>query len=290
MNHVLVSVLPNNVTLPPMGVQGFSAAVLGATNQNVVWQVHGTGCGTAGSCGAVTPAGTYTAPPVPPTPYSLQVVALSQDDPNQSGTASVTISNAPNILTLHPASVYAGGVNGFTLRVDGSGFIPSTPGPSSKLILGGTARVTTCANANSCSAPVTTTDVAQAGNLSVKLQNPDLTASQTVQLVIAPPGAHVVAVDISTGAAIAGTLGGWSCKAPGPVQFDGGYLLEHLPVGHSYSVYAEPLDGTVSPAEVSNALVTLRRNATTDPGWPPAQGCVVPPVNTEFTSHTRPAP
>jgi len=37
-------------------------------------------------------------------------------------------------------------------------------------------------------------------------------------------------------------------------------------------VYAEPLDGTVSPADVSNALVTLCRNSTTDPGWsPPAR-------------------
>lgn len=103
-------------------------------------------------------------------------------------------------------------------------------------------------------------------------------------------GAHVVAVDASTGALIAGTMGGWSCKAPGPVQFDGSYFIDHLPLGHSYAVYAEPLDGAVSPSEVTNALVTLCRNATTDPGWPPAQGCVVPPFNQEFTTRTRPAP
>ncbi len=103
-------------------------------------------------------------------------------------------------------------------------------------------------------------------------------------------GAHVVAVDEASGAVIAGTLGGWSCQAPGPTQFDGTYLLEHLPVGHSYNVYAEPLDGAVSPAEVSNALVTLCRNSTTEPGWPATQACVVPAVNQEFTTRTRPAP
>ncbi len=103
-------------------------------------------------------------------------------------------------------------------------------------------------------------------------------------------GAHVVAVDEATGAVIAGTMGGWSCKAPGPVQFDGTYVLEHLPVGHSYNVYAEPLDGAVSPSEMSNALTTLCRNSTTDPGWPATQACVVPPVNQEFTTRTRPAP
>lgn len=103
-------------------------------------------------------------------------------------------------------------------------------------------------------------------------------------------GAHVVAVDTSSGAVIAGTLGGWSCRAPGPVQFDGSYLIDHLPVNRTYSIYAEPLDGAVTPSEVTNALVTLCRNSTTDPGWPPGQGCVVPPVNQEFTARTRPAP
>ena len=117
-----------------------------------------------------------------------------------------------------------------------------------------------------------------------------------LSLPTAPPGvsgifgAHVVAVDAASGAVVAGTLGGWSCKAPGPVQFDGSYLIAHLPVGHSYAVYAEPLDGAVSPSDVSNALVTLCRNATTDPGWPPTQSCMVPPVNLEFTSRTRPEP
>ena len=103
-------------------------------------------------------------------------------------------------------------------------------------------------------------------------------------------GAHVVAVNVSTGNVIAGTLGGWSCAAPGPAQFDGSYLISHLPVGESYSVYAEPLDGVVAPANVSTALTTLCRNATTDPGWPPAQACAVPSADLEFTARARPAP
>lgn len=103
-------------------------------------------------------------------------------------------------------------------------------------------------------------------------------------------GAHVVAVDTSSGAVIAGVLGGWSCQAPGPVQFDGSYVLEHLAVNRTYAVYAEPLDGAVAPSDVSDALVTLCRNATTDPGWPASQACVVPPVDTQFTTRTLPAP
>jgi hypothetical protein len=103
-------------------------------------------------------------------------------------------------------------------------------------------------------------------------------------------GAHVVAVDVSTGNAIAGTLSGWRCQAPGPAQFDGTYLIAHLPVGRGYSVYAEPLGGVVLPTNVSPALTTLCRNATTDPGWPPAQSCVVPAVDQQFTVRLLPAP
>jgi hypothetical protein len=112
----------------------------------------------------------------------------------------------------------------------------------------------------------------------------------------APPGvtgifgSHVVAVDSASGAVIGGTLGGWSCTAPGPVQFDGNYEIDRLPVGRSYTVYAEPLNGAVDPSQVSNATASLCRNPTTDPGWPPLQGCVVPAMETSFTTRTRPGP
>jgi hypothetical protein len=101
-------------------------------------------------------------------------------------------------------------------------------------------------------------------------------------------GAHVVAVDAASGAVIGATLGGWSCAAPGPAQFDGTYEISHLPVGRSYQIYAEPLDNTVYPSLVSPATASLCRNPTTDAGWPPLQACVVPVVNTSFTTRTRP--
>ncbi len=103
-------------------------------------------------------------------------------------------------------------------------------------------------------------------------------------------GAHVVAVDAESGTVIAGTLGGWSCQAPGPVQFDGTYKIGALAVNHAYKIYAEPLNGAVGPSEVSNALASLCRNPTTDPGWPPLQSCVVPQPNIEFTTATHPSP
>jgi Matrixin len=103
-------------------------------------------------------------------------------------------------------------------------------------------------------------------------------------------GTHVVAVDAASGNVIAGTLGGWSCTSPGPTQFDGSYVIQALPVGHSYQIYAEALNGAVDPSQVSNALIPLCRNPTTDAGWPPLMTCVVPAVETSFTLRVRPAP
>ena len=103
-------------------------------------------------------------------------------------------------------------------------------------------------------------------------------------------GAQVVAVDNASGAAIGATLGGWSCTAPGPAQFDGTFEIDGLAVGQSYTVYAEALNGAVDPSQFGNATASLCRNPTTDPGWPALQGCVVPTVQTSFTTRTRPGP
>jgi Matrixin len=121
-----------------------------------------------------------------------------------------------------------------------------------------------------------------------------ITPANPLSLPASPPGvtgifgSHVVAVDSSTGAVVAATIGGWSCTSTGPAQFDGTYEIDHLALASSYKIYAEPLDGVVDPSSVTPATTTLCRNPTTDPGWPPLQGCVVPTVDTSFTTRTRP--
>ena len=200
MNHILVTVLPNSVTLAPLGTQTFFATVLGTSNQNVYWQVQGSGCGLAGSCGTMDSTGNYVAPSIAPSPNSLKVVALSQDDSSQSGTANVSITNGPNITTLHPASVYGGGQNGFTVQVMGGGFIASSPGPGSILVINGTSRVTSCPSATSCSAALTSTDVAHPGNLEIAVTNPNTATSNVVHLVVVAPGGSDDVIALSIGA------------------------------------------------------------------------------------------
>jgi hypothetical protein len=200
INHVLVSVLPGSITLAPQAVQGFTASVLGASNQNVVWQIQGTACSTAGACGAINALGPYTAPSIPPTPDAIQVLAISSDDTSQSGIANVTISTGANILTLHPSSVYAGAAQGFTLKVEGSGFAASSPGPSATLLIAGTARTTTCTSTLECTAPVTAVDVAVVGSVSIQIQNPSGTKSSVVSLVVAAPNTSDEVIALSSSA------------------------------------------------------------------------------------------
>jgi hypothetical protein len=203
INHVLVSVQPASITLAPLAVEGFTAAVLGTSNQSVVWQIQGTACANIGVCGAIDANGNYTAPGSAPTPDALQVVAISSDDTTQSGAANVTISTGANILSLHPASVYAGAADGFTVLVEGSGFTASTPGPGSTLLIAGTPRTTTCLASTECSAPVTAADVSLDGNVSVQIQNPSGTKSNAVSLVVALPNTSndVIALTSSSPAA-----------------------------------------------------------------------------------------
>jgi hypothetical protein len=134
-------------------------------------------------------------------------------------------------------------------------------------------------------------DSAHAGSISGRI-----VPANPLSLPGAPPcvtgnfASHVVAIDAASGQVIAGTVGGWSCTDPGPTQFDGHYVIDRLPVGRSYTVYAEPLDGVVSPGQIIPAIASLCRNTTTDAGWPPLQGCLVPAANTSFTTRTRPGP
>jgi len=200
INHDLVTVLPSSATLAPLAVQQFAASVLGASNQSVVWQIRGTPCSMAGACGTIDANGIYTAPGSAPSPNAFSIVAICADDPLQSGSANLVIAFGANILALHPASVYAGAANGFTLRVDGSNFAAATPGPGSLLLVGGTARTTTCNSVMQCTASVAAADVSTPGNLSVQVRNPDNTTSNSVGLLVIAPNVSDELISLTSAA------------------------------------------------------------------------------------------
>lgn len=95
-------------------------------------------------------------------------------------------------------------------------------------------------------------------------------------------GSHVVAVDADTGSVIAGTLGGWSCSTANPptAQFDGSFLIQRLPVGRNYLIYAEPLIGIATAPNFGVALSDLCGAGA---------ACRMPAVDTNFNVRTLPA-
>jgi hypothetical protein len=89
-----------------------------------------------------------------------------------------------------------------------------------------------------------------------------------------------VAVNTATGAVVAGVIGGWSCnEATGALRFDGSFDIERLPVGQTYTVYAEPLVGAVTPADFSDALGDLCSSGA----------CITPAVDTDFNPRILPS-
>lgn len=104
--------------------------------------------------------------------------------------------------------------------------------------------------------------------------------------------AQVVALDSATGSVTAAVIGGWSCGDPGPAQFDGSFSLQRLAVGTSqrYEIYAEPLDGPVTPGNIFENLIEICRDPATDPGWPAQYACAAPAPAAPFSARMRPGP
>lgn len=110
-----------------------------------------------------------------------------------------------------------------------------------------------------------------------------LAATSAGEYVTGIFGAHVVAVDANTGEVVAGVLSGWSCPSPtSPPVFDGSYTIEHLPLGRSYNLYIEPLDGAFLPSDVGGNGLNVCSASDATP-------CTAPPVNTDFVARVKPA-
>jgi len=192
--HIIVTVSPASASLAPATTQQFTTNILGTTNQTVTWNTTGTACSGAGlPCGLIDANGLYTAPTSTPSPNAINILATSSEDSSRTGNASVTITNAVTIVSLLPASATAGGVGSFTLEVLGGNFAPTSPGPGSTILINGNPRTTNCISNGTCTTALNSNDLANAGNLPITIQNPDLTLSNTVNFIVV---ANIGPVDI----------------------------------------------------------------------------------------------
>jgi hypothetical protein len=175
---VSVGVSPTSANVRAGDSYTFKANVSGSTNTSVTWSVNGTSGGSS-TTGTIDASGKYTAPASLPNPNTVRVKATSAADSSASGTSSVTLMNpTPTITGINPASTNTGN---FTLTVTGSKFVSGAT-----VLLNGTALSTTV---NSSTQLTATGNVANAGNYSVSVQNPDPGSSTSSGVTLAVNGA-----------------------------------------------------------------------------------------------------
>lgn len=117
-----VSVFPASSSVQPNAAQPFTATVTNAANTAVTWRVNGVDGGNA-TLGAISTSGVYTAPASIPAGGVVTVAAVSSADPQQAGTASVTITGAAGVgvaVSPHRAGLTTGVPQQFTATVTGS--------------------------------------------------------------------------------------------------------------------------------------------------------------------------
>jgi len=131
---VTITITPSSVSVQPGGSVKFSGAVQNATNNGIDWFVDGVAGGNQ-TIGTISSSGSYQAPATAPTPNSVMVTAVSQQDPTKqaqaivvisTSTSSITVSASPSTITLQTgaSTVFSATVTGtantaVTWRVNG---------------------------------------------------------------------------------------------------------------------------------------------------------------------------
>jgi hypothetical protein len=214
--QISISVSPQSVTLPPGQTQLFSTTVAGSADQNVSWDVNGAANGSLANgliclpasnpCqapnGATSSPVEFRAPATPPNPNTVAVRATSEASPAAQATAQVSISSAPFVTGLIPASVFSGAGAPFGMRVAGVLLAGSQPGPGATIVVNGVARATNCPSNVECDATLEPADVASPGVLTVSVWNPGTppAVSNTVNLIVVAPqqSGTVVSLDAAS--------------------------------------------------------------------------------------------
>jgi hypothetical protein len=119
---ITITISPPTVSVIVATSTQFQAAVSGGTNSIITWQVNGVAGGND-TVGRIDASGKYIAPIALPSPVTVNVAAVSYEDPKLSVAAVATIV-APPKVTISPTSltVAAGAANTktFTATVTGA--------------------------------------------------------------------------------------------------------------------------------------------------------------------------
>jgi hypothetical protein len=101
-----VTITPGSAMINKGGTQTFTAAVNGATDQSVFWEIAQAVPRTGDSThGFISTAGVYVAPVAVPNPATVTITAISLADATKSGTAGVTLqAGSATSVTISPGS------------------------------------------------------------------------------------------------------------------------------------------------------------------------------------------
>src|SRR5947209_4908104 len=99
---ISISISPTTSSVTVATPAQFSAGVSGGTNSIVTWQVNGVAGGND-LVGRIDATGKYIAPVALPSPVTVNVAAVSYEEPKLSVTAVATIP-APPKVTISPTS------------------------------------------------------------------------------------------------------------------------------------------------------------------------------------------
>jgi uncharacterized protein (TIGR03437 family) len=172
---ISVTLTPNNRTMRCGSTLTLTAKVNNTSNQSVIWQVNGIPGGNA-TVGTISSTGVYTAPPILPATPSVQITAVSQQDPTAQASVTVNLQNPlPAVSSATPNPINPGSA---TITVNGSGF---TNG--SMIYLAGHALTTTFVSPTQLTA--TTTVAMPAGRLAaIKVANPNPGAAMSTPISV----------------------------------------------------------------------------------------------------------
>ena len=152
---ISIAISPVTVSVTVATATQFQAGVTGGTNTIVTWQVNSVPGGND-TVGRIDASGKYIAPVQVPSPPTVNVAAVSYEDPKLSVTSVATI-NAPPTVTISPtsATLTAGGANTKTFTATVTGATTTNVNWLVNGALGGNATVGTISAAGIYTAPNT---------------------------------------------------------------------------------------------------------------------------------------
>jgi hypothetical protein len=152
---ISIAISPVTVSVTVATATQFQAGVTGGTNTIVTWQVNSVPGGND-TVGRIDASGKYIAPVQVPSPPTVNVAAVSYEDPKLSVTSVATI-NAPPSVTISPtsATLSAGGANSKTFTATVTGATTTNVNWLVNGALGGNATVGTISAAGVYTAPNT---------------------------------------------------------------------------------------------------------------------------------------